>query len=196
MTCCLVHLILQGKHVHLFSANDLWAISGTTMVMQAILANDAELQAGNSPVTRGKARFLTLEGLDGRTVAARRATRLAKGFEAELGGVLTATQRVAVERAAALTALAEDAKARRLSGDMAITLEDVVRTDNAAARAVRQLGIRPASPAPAPPTLAQYLAERAAAAPVAPHAAVAGEVQAAEKNDQAPQRDGEAPDQT
>jgi hypothetical protein len=41
------------------------------------------MQAEAGPVARGKVRFLTLEGLDGRTIAARRAAQLAKGFEAE-----------------------------------------------------------------------------------------------------------------
>jgi hypothetical protein len=84
----------------------------------------------SSPVARRKAQLCTLSALDGRTVAARRARELAKGFEAELGGTVTVSRRFAIERAAALVALAEDAKARRLAGDAAITLEDVVRVDN------------------------------------------------------------------
>lgn len=116
-----------------------------------MLANNAEILAGSPPSREGKVRFLTLQGLDGRTVAAKRARELAQCFEAELGGALTATQRVAVERAAPLTAIAEDAKARRLSGDMAITLEDVVRTDNAARRAVKELGLGTKSASATPP---------------------------------------------
>jgi hypothetical protein len=107
---------------------------------RSMLANNAEMPAEHPPVFRGKARLLTLDGMDGRTVAARRARELARGFEAELGGTLTPTQRIAIERAAALTAIAEDAQARRLAGDLAISLEDVVRTTNASTRAVRQLG--------------------------------------------------------
>jgi hypothetical protein len=100
-------------------------------------------------------------GRRGSTVAARRAAELAKGFEAELGGSLTASQRLAIERAAALVALAEDAKARRLAGDERISLDDVVRVDGAAARAVKALGIKAAG-APKPPTLADHLARRVA----------------------------------
>jgi hypothetical protein len=63
-----------------------------------------------------------------------------------------------VDRAAQLVALAEDARSRRLSGDMTVTLEDLVRIDNSAARAVRQLGIG-ATPAAAPaPSLRDYVA--------------------------------------
>ena len=74
---------------------------------------------------------------------------------------MSATQRFAIERAAALVALAEDAKARRLAGDTAVSLEDIVRTANAAARAVKALG-KPGAASPAPLTPAEYLARRAA----------------------------------
>jgi hypothetical protein len=82
-------------------------------------------------------------------------------FTAEMGGALTPGQRLAVDRAAQLVALAEDARARRLGGDMAITLEDVVRTDNAAARAVRQLGIGATAAATPPPSLAAWAQQAA-----------------------------------
>ena len=110
---------------------------------------------------RPKPHLRTLESLDGRTVGARRAHELAQGFQAEFGGTVSATQRFAIERAAALVALAEDAKARRLAGDTAVSLEDIVRTDNAAARAVKALG-KPGAAIPAPLTPAEYLARRAA----------------------------------
>jgi hypothetical protein len=82
-----------------------------------MLANRTEIHADHRPVAGGKQRFCTIGSLDQRTIAARRATKLAKGFTAELtmsGGVLTATQRLAVEQASALAAIAEDAQARRL----------------------------------------------------------------------------------
>jgi hypothetical protein len=136
-----------------------WQRDGNEM-----LANNAEVPAESPPVARGKVRLLTLEAMDGRTVAARRARELARGFEAELGRTLSSTQRLAVERAAALVAIAEDAQARRLAGDPAVSLEDLVRVDNAAQRAVRQLGIKaPGVAAPAPLSPAAYLAGRAGA---------------------------------
>jgi hypothetical protein len=127
----------------------------------AMLAYPAHIQAGNRTETSGIMRLRTIDGLDGRTVAARRARELAKSFEAELDGTITASRRLAVERAAALVALAEDAKARRRAGDQSVTLDDVVRVDGAAARAVKALGIKAAG-APKPPTLADHLARRVA----------------------------------
>ncbi len=85
-------------------------------------------------------RLKTLRALDGRTVAARRAAALAETFAAELGE-LTPAQRIRVETAAALTAIAEDAQTRRLGGDTSITLDDLVRATSAARRAVRDLGL-------------------------------------------------------
>jgi hypothetical protein len=58
-------------------------------------------------------------------------------------------------------AIAEDTRARRLAGDPSVTLDDLVRVDSAARRAVRDLGIRP-NVAPPGPTLTEYLAELAA----------------------------------
>jgi hypothetical protein len=101
-------------------------------------------------------KLATLEHLDGRTRACKRSKQLAQRFTLELGGALTPSQRLAVERAAAMTALSEHAQARSLVGDPAITYEDVVRLDNSAARAVRALGIK------AEKTLQQHLVERAA----------------------------------
>jgi hypothetical protein len=131
------------------------------MAAAKMLANNTELLAESPPSRQGKVRLCTIASLDGRTIAARRARELVAAFEAELGGVLTAGQRLAVERAAQLVALAEDARSRRLGGDMAVSLEDLVRVDNAASRAVRQLRIGAAA-APAPsPSPADYLASRA-----------------------------------
>jgi hypothetical protein len=126
-----------------------------------VLANSVEIPAKRSRHMRGKTRLRTIQALDGRTLAAKRAHELAQGFVCELGGTITASQRLAIERAAALAALSEDAQARRLSGSPDITLEDLVRIDNAAMRAVKALGIKPAA-APKPSILAEHLAGRAA----------------------------------
>ena len=64
-------------------------------------------------------------------------------FRKELGSSLSVAQAAAVERAAALCALAEDTRTRRLAGDTSVSLEDLVRLDSACDRAVRRLGIRP-----------------------------------------------------
>jgi hypothetical protein len=125
------------------------------------MANRAEIPAERRVDARRKLRLCTLDSLDGRTIAARRARELAAAFEAELGDTLSAGQRIAIERAAALVAIAEDAKARRLAGDRGVTLDDIVRVDGAAARAVKALGIKPGA-GPKPPILAEHLAQRAA----------------------------------
>ena len=102
------------------------------------------IEAGSSPNSRaiaaGKLRLVTLDRLDGRTLAARRANELADAFEAELG-VVSGTQRLAIRRAAMLTAIAEDVAARQLAGG-AIDLDQVIRASNAARRAVMDLGIK------------------------------------------------------
>lgn len=111
---------------------------------QIAVVSDADAR----PKTIGKTRLKTLRSLDQRTTAARRAGALAKTFETELGE-LTPAQRVRVETAAMLSALAEDCTARRLAGDDSISLDDLVRAVSAARRAVRDLGIKPSkSPAP------------------------------------------------
>jgi hypothetical protein len=61
-------------------------------------------------------------------------------------------------------------QARRLGGDLTISLEDVVRTTNASTRAVRALGIKPTAAAP-PPSLRDYVTSRAGTAPSGPQSA-------------------------
>lgn len=119
---------------------------------QIAVVSDADAR----PKTIGKTRLKTLRSLDQRTTAARRAGALAKTFETELGE-LTPAQRVRVETAAMLSALAEDCTARRLAGDDSISLDDLVRAVSAARRAVRDLGIRPGKVLTPGPTLAEYL---------------------------------------
>jgi hypothetical protein len=105
--------------------------------------------------------------LDNRVVAAKRTKELVAEFENALlaeHGSITTDQRIAVERAAAFVIIAEDAKARVLAGDPTISLRDLVRVENTATRAVRQLGIKPGTPAQdagaRPRTLREYLAQR------------------------------------
>ena len=87
----------------------------------------AAMEVGSEPVPRSKTRVLTLGHLDRGTRAARRARALAADFATELGGALSVAQRAAVEQAATLTALSEDAASRRLGGAVDVSLEDVVR---------------------------------------------------------------------
>jgi hypothetical protein len=159
---------------------------------RSMLANNAEMPTRSSPSREGKRRLFTIDHLDGRTIAARRARELMATFSAGLGGTLTAGQSLAIGRAAQLVALAEDARARRLDGDMTVTLEDLVRIDNSASRAVRQLGIPEAAAPTTPPSLRDYVAARTGS----PEVSVASEavvVLAGEKSHQrGPHDNGDA----
>jgi hypothetical protein len=101
-----------------------------------VQSDAAEIAADPVPTIRGKQRLQTLAHLDQRTRASRRAHELVAAFEAEIGSKITTSQRLAIERAAMLTAIAEDAKARRLAGE-AISINDIVRADGAAHRALK-----------------------------------------------------------
>jgi hypothetical protein len=120
-----------------------------------MLADVAEMQPESARVRRRKLRLRTVESLDNRTVAGRRASQLIRAFEAQLGGKLAGAQLLAVHRAATLVAIAQDAQVRRLAGDLSITLVDVVRMDNVANRAVQALGLdrRPQPSAASLPSL-------------------------------------------
>ena len=87
--------------------------------MSIMQADTTELGAGN--VARvagkprrltGKRRLVTLDSLDHRTVASRRARALASAFKTALGGEPTPAQSLAIQNAAALVAISEDAQAR------------------------------------------------------------------------------------
>ena len=127
----------------------------------------ASSEADARKAIRNKTRLQTLGHLDGRTIASKRAATLAKTFAAELGGQLSDVQRVAVQNAAVMTAISEDAQTRRLAGDPAISLDDIVRAVSAARRAVRDLGLD-RKREPAGPTLAEYLASHAGQQPDEP----------------------------
>jgi hypothetical protein len=85
--------------------------------------------------------------LDFRTKKGRRVRHLVSAFKQALGGNLSPVQEAAVIRAAMLTAVAEDLQARRLRGE-AIAIDDLVRADSTARRAVRDLNIKPGAGPP------------------------------------------------
>src|SRR5262245_6144845 len=118
----------------------------------------SEIASKRSP----KLRLISLSHLDRRTRASARARALIAAFESELANSesLSASQRIAVERAAVMVAIAEDTRARRLAGDDRVNLDDLVRCDRAAAAAVRALGIKPKQSTAL--SLASYLAQRPA----------------------------------
>src|SRR5262245_41789087 len=121
-------------------------------------ARNMEHATGMQPVSarsrQRKARLRTLDHLDQRTRAAKRARSLAGTFEAALGGTLKLTdaQMQAVRNAAAAVAISEDAQARRLQGDTSVSLDEVIRAARHARAAVHDLGIdrqrEPDAPSP------------------------------------------------
>jgi hypothetical protein len=127
---------------------------------------EAESVAGSRQKVRRKV-------LDGRTRAAKRAAELTLAFEAELGGAdkLSSHQRVAVQRAAQLVAIAEVAATAQLAGEG--DLDQVIRAQNAARRAVNDLGIKINATKPGR-TLAELAAQRKAEKAAAAIAEAAG----------------------
>src|SRR5262249_48559712 len=89
--------------------------------------------------------------IDRRTRLGRRVVELQAKLAAELGGErgLTTSQRLAITRAAQLTAIAEALQQRQLAGEP-VDIDQVVRMSNASARAVAALNLKPGAPA-APP---------------------------------------------
>src|SRR5262249_13111374 len=97
---------------------------------------------------------------DKRTLIGRRAVALAATYRARLGAAAAdPVVLAAVEKAAQLTALAEDAAARALRADPKVTLDDVVRLTRLADLSVRRLHLDRHNAKQAP-TLADYLAAR------------------------------------
>jgi hypothetical protein len=85
--------------------------------------------------------------LDGRTNSAKRARAITAELEAGFGVGITKVQRQAIERAAMLCAIAEDLACRRLIGQP-ISIDELLRSEGVARRAVRAvLAERPAPPA-------------------------------------------------
>jgi hypothetical protein len=104
--------------------------------------NAVEIDAGRGRIERRKTRLRTLAHLDGRTRASKRARELVAAFKAALSdAVLSPSQCLAVEHAAMLSALAEDAASRRLAGASDVTLEDTVRLARVAQTALKALNL-------------------------------------------------------
>ena len=97
---------------------------------------------------------------DKRTRAWRRRQALVAIFTAAVATPITEPMRLKIDTAAELAAIAEHARADYLAGKGVVTLDDLVRVENQAAKAERALGIG-RTPKPHGPSLAEYLASRA-----------------------------------
>jgi hypothetical protein len=115
--------------------------------------------SSGAPYTPHKLRLKTLNQLDGRTFASRRARELIAAIENDLGGsdAMTEGLRQLVQRAAVLGALIESNETAWLAGD-AVDLNTYFQAINSQRRILSTLGTRDVTP-----PLAQYLAERSAA---------------------------------
>jgi hypothetical protein len=120
-----------------------------------------------SRIRRRRSRYRKVDELDLRTRAGRRARELIRVFETALGGAITDGQRLAVHRAALLTSLAEDKRARSLAGEP-INLDDLVRIDRLAMQAVRLLGIDLLSQPKSVPSLADYVRSKSKSEGITP----------------------------
>lgn len=103
--------------------------------------------------TNGRRRFLN--GVDGRSVEARRLRDVQLEYERELGSTLTLGQRALIEQAATLTLRAEQLACDAVRG--AINDDDLVRNANALARVLKTLGINGPPKQPSAPNLRDYL---------------------------------------
>jgi hypothetical protein len=101
-----------------------------------------------------------LPGVDQRSALARRYREICEALTADIGGDLTEAERLTVRSAAALAIRAEVLQAAIVRGED-VSPDDAVRLANASARllAVLKRG-RQHRPAPAPPTLAEYVAAK------------------------------------
>ncbi len=90
----------------------------------------------------GKTRLLTLDALDGRTAAAKRARDLIAALEADLGGAdhLSVGQQQLVQRVAVLGALAEDYEARWIAGEQ-VEVGEYLSAINVQRRVLATLGL-------------------------------------------------------
>jgi hypothetical protein len=103
--------------------------------------------------------ILNIGDLDGRLRYVRRARALTRELIAAVGDPAP-HQLILIRSAAELTAIAEQTRAALLAGG-AVTLNDVVRAENAMARAIRALNL-PDGAKPAGLTLDEFLAARQA----------------------------------
>jgi hypothetical protein len=112
--------------------------------------------------TRSSAVRPRVAGLDGRGRAAKRLRIIAADMEAQLPAPLTDAMRALMTRAAELALAAELARGKLVRGE-AVAIAEVVKLENLAARAWRDLHHRAAAAKPAGPTLQEYLRNKAAA---------------------------------
>ena len=106
------------------------------------LRSDASTTSTITTQMRGKMRLLTLDHIDGRTAAAKRARELIASIESDLGGAdrLSEGSRQLVQRAALLGTYIENCEAQWLAGDE-VPLADYLAAVNAQRRVLATIGL-------------------------------------------------------
>jgi hypothetical protein len=104
-------------------------------------ADATQLEAISTHV-KGKMRLVTLDALDGRTRASRRARELIEAIEQDLGGAdrLSEGSRQLVQRAAVLGTYIENCEAQWLAGDT-VELSDYLAAINSQRRVLTAIGL-------------------------------------------------------
>jgi hypothetical protein len=115
----------------------------------------AALEPKSPPPRRKRDRRRTLTRIDQRSRLGKRIAELKLLFAGALGGELSPVRKLKIQRAAEISALAEQARGDILRGGKGTG--DIVRLERAAAAAVRALGDLEAKPKAK--TLAEVLAE-------------------------------------
>lgn len=127
------------------------------------ITSQLSAQSGADPpqLPAGKLRLLTLDHLDGRTAAARRARELIDAIELDLGGAdrLSEGSRQLVQRAAILGTFIESCEARWLGGT-AVDLADYLAAINSQRRVLATLGLERRAREVAP-SVSEYIASTA-----------------------------------
>ena len=102
-----------------------------------------------------------LAAISTNTARGRRVADLVRAYLRALGNPTNIEQQAAVIAAAELQVLAEEARATALKDAGRADLDQVIRVQGAADRAVRRLGIKPGNVGPAPIDMDEYLARTA-----------------------------------
>jgi hypothetical protein len=105
-----------------------------------------------------KARLITLDSLDRRTVAARQVHEMIAAIETDLGGDMTEAMKSVAETAAVTTAMIRDLGARWLNGEQ-IDLALFCTLGNAQRRLFETIGFSRV-PKNVTPTVSEYLSQK------------------------------------
>jgi hypothetical protein len=110
---------------------------------------------------KGKMRLITLDHIDGRTAAAKRARELMATIEADLGGAdrLSEGSRQLVQRAAVLGTFIENCEAMWLAGET-VELADYLAAINSQRRVLTTIGLERRAKGVAEMSLSDYLSSQ------------------------------------